>query len=215
MKIVDSGICGVILSAGASTRMQTPKALLKFPTGKTLVEEQIDLLEESSCSPVAVVVQPNFPVEAFASRTSPNWIVNENWAKGQFSSTVVGLKFAVSNNAQGVILLPVDVVGPKPETVLAIANTALTNDHLQAIIPEFEGKEGHPIFLSRTFCEKVLDLAEEHEDLRLDKIILEEKNVMRLPVGDSAVVNNINDRNQWEEYLKHPRTPSPLQEIGR
>ena len=52
-------IAGLILSAGASSRMGMPKALLKYNDGSTLLSSQVKLMKEGGISKVGVVIGAN------------------------------------------------------------------------------------------------------------------------------------------------------------
>lgn len=49
-------IAGLVLAAGASERMGSPKALLEFPDGTSLLTRQVETLKEGGCTNIFVVV---------------------------------------------------------------------------------------------------------------------------------------------------------------
>lgn len=145
-------IAGVILSAGESKRMGFPKALLKLDES-TLLARQHELLNLSGCDPVIAVVgckaeeimseHPLLPVK---------WVQNKIWPKGQFSSAAAGISEALSDNSSGALLLPVDVVGINVKTIRSILDAASQMPAIDAIIPTYKGRGGHPVYLSKSFA---------------------------------------------------------------
>src|SRR5664279_3084748 len=94
-----AGICGVILAAGASTRMGRDKALLPWPpvidgapAVNTFLGAMIDLLQ-SQCDMVLVVAGQNS--EKLASVVDAHnafLVANPKPERGQFSSMQIGLR---------------------------------------------------------------------------------------------------------------------------
>ncbi|MBT3181705.1 MAG: nucleotidyltransferase family protein [Deltaproteobacteria bacterium] len=201
MKISNNNISGLILAAGASTRMGTHKALLEIGVGQTLLSHQTALLLESGCSNVTVVLGA---VTEDVIKQHPEllvkWAINDEWEIGQFSSLKAGLHDAMRDNPGGIIILPIDTVGVKAETICAITETALRNPHLKAVVPEHEGRGGHPIYISKALAMELLVLDPGKPDSRLDIVLQDEFDQMRLPVNDSGVITNINTPDDWERY---------------
>jgi CTP:molybdopterin cytidylyltransferase MocA len=64
---LSSPIAGIILSAGASSRMGTPKALLKFH-GETFLDRLIRLFSEAGIVPIVVLgIMRNKSARAFSA----------------------------------------------------------------------------------------------------------------------------------------------------
>jgi len=198
MKLSDSNISGLILSAGASERMGRPKALLD--DGKTtLLAKQVALLLQGGCGDITVVVGADAEeIMRQHEELKVGWAINDDWQQGQFSSLQVGLRDMLAGDPVGTVVLPVDVVCVAVETVTAIIETALLNLHLGAIVPEYNDNGGHPIYLSRNFCERLLALDPKDDASRLDMQIQNEREAMRLPVSDANVTKNINTPEEWE-----------------
>lgn len=202
MKLSESNVSGLILAAGESKRMGQPKALLAF--GKTtLLARQTAMLIRAGCSNITVVVGADAEgVMKGHEELMAKWAVNDGWEMGQFSSIQIGARDALSDGPIGIVVLPVDTVGVRAETVNAIIETALRNPHLAAVIPEYEGKDGHPIYLSKSFCEGILRFDPKDEKSRLDMLLEEEPNVIRVPVNDAGIRRNINTIEEWDKFLR-------------
>ena len=193
MQPTHTNISGLVLCAGASSRMGRHKALIEIDETSTLLCYQVELLRAAGCEDVIIVVGCDADIIIEAHKDlSVEWAINEEWELGQFSSIQAGLQVALTEAAVGAILLPIDAAGISDDTVRAIVEAALQNPHLDVIKPEYDDKGGHPIYLSEKFAEKLLKLDPRDDSSRLDLLIRKSTNVMRLPVNDENVLMNAN-----------------------
>lgn len=99
-------IAGVLLAAGASTRMQFPKQLLTV-SGETLLHRAARTLLEASCAPVVVVLGAR--AERMQSEVADLGVaiaLNQDWQEGMGSSVRCGLARAlqVKPDLEGALL---------------------------------------------------------------------------------------------------------------
>jgi len=104
---------GIVLAAGASSRMGSPKALLKTPEGIPLALHQLKLLESAGCGKTAIVLGSEAE-RISAELPGVHIILNPDWESGRPSSILAALKNATSGD--GIFILPVDTVGIRAET---------------------------------------------------------------------------------------------------
>ncbi len=135
-------IVGVLLAAGASTRMGAPKSLVR-QGGESFLAHGIRHLW-TACNLVVVVLGSNASSirkgveEEFerlvrtgrlhrdlqhahrqgAAGLEVRFVMNGDWKSGMFSSVRFGLKQALRLNPEGLVLLPVDHPAVKPTTVV-------------------------------------------------------------------------------------------------
>ncbi len=182
----------LILSAGESKRLGQPKALFNF-NGKHWLEHQIVQLQSLNFKKITVVLgyfysDINEKID-FAS-LNVAVVLGPNPELGQFSSLRQGLK----NISSACFILPVDVPVPTKEVWQSLG--AMTADVVQ---PTFEGRAGHPILISKKFCHKILNAP---DDSRLDILVREEQNRMRIAVDDQKILMNLNTQNAFESFNK-------------
>lgn len=95
---IHSDIGVIILAAGASTRLGSPKQLLAYKN-ENLLQHTIDVVEASSVDHITLVLGAHadliFP---HISIGRCHMVRNENWAEGLSSSIRYGLAFAISQN---------------------------------------------------------------------------------------------------------------------
>ena len=110
-----AGICGVILAAGASTRMGRDKALLPWPpvaegapAVNTFLGAMIDLLQ-AECDQVLVVAGHNADsLQLVVDAHDAFLVLNPKPERGQFSSIQVGLREVLNRGRDAAFLAPVD-----------------------------------------------------------------------------------------------------------
>ena len=82
----------VILAAGASTRMGTPKQLLRYQE-RSLLRHTIEVAIASVCRPIVVVLGANAQlIKPDISQLSIQIVENLQWTKGMSSSIQVGIQ---------------------------------------------------------------------------------------------------------------------------
>lgn len=139
---------GVLLAAGAGTRLgRGPKALLPF-RGRTLVEVLADTLFDGGCREVVVVLG----AEADHVRRSTDLgtytvVENQNWAKGMAGSFRAGIDAATPGNSIMVAL--VDQPGLTPTAVSRLLGSHRPGRVTAAAYPDEHGhlKRRHPVII--------------------------------------------------------------------
>ena len=82
----------IILAAGASRRMHSPKQLLEFE-GKTLLRRAVETAIDSNYQPVIVVLGANFePAKNEIADLPVTIVFNKNWQRGLSSSIICGIE---------------------------------------------------------------------------------------------------------------------------
>lgn len=182
---------GIILAAGASSRMGRPKALLEV-RGQPLAVVQYRLLEDGGCEPVIVVLGCEYK-KILPHVTVCRVEYNAHWREGRITSVQAGLR---SVQADGYLVLPVDTVGVRAETIAAILRKA---EQLEpaALRPVYQGQDARVAWISRRLAEEILNLNPRGGATRLDEVLL--SRAERFPVDDPAVLNNVNTPEDWDK----------------
>jgi molybdenum cofactor cytidylyltransferase len=158
-------LCAVILAAGESTRMGRDKALLPWPPVAPGTEPTGTFLSASIRSlnrfndMVLVVVgknEANLTPVIYASGASV--VRNPNPERGQFSSLQTGLQEVLNQGRDAAMVTLVDRPPVAPATIETLHATfeAAVVDRKWAVVPEYQGKHGHPFIIGREMLEAFL-----------------------------------------------------------
>lgn len=183
----------IVLSAGASTRMGQPKALLLDASGRTFLQAIVDAARAGGCAGVLVVLGP--PHGDAIRSALPGGVVpavNDEPERGMLSSVQTGL-LALPETVTAAIVWPVDIPLVRPETVRAILDAHMHN----IVVPTHNNRGGHPLRLPRRLFGEVLALAPERGLKQLLETHAGE--VERLAVADRGVLV---DFDTPEEYAR-------------
>ena len=147
--------CGLILAAGESRRMGSPKALLELQ-GETFLDRLIGLLARH-CSPVIAVLGAQREMVRAGLRRSAQALLIENpdFHLGQVTSMQCGLR-AVPADAEGVLFTLVDHPAVTLATITLLLGDSAGPAPLR--IPRFDGRRGHPIWFSKSLIPEFLAL---------------------------------------------------------
>jgi CTP:molybdopterin cytidylyltransferase MocA len=182
-------LAGIILAAGASSRMGRPKALLTTENGRRLADAQAELLTSAGCERVLVVLGAD-AAAIHPELTSPT-TVNFAWKTGRISSVQAGLR--ALPGFDGYFILPVDTVGIQAETIFVLRRFAEVRNP-PALRPVHRGEKGRLLWVSGGVAQQILAMTSTPEG-RLDEIL--NPVVQELDIGDGAILNNANTPEEW------------------
>jgi molybdenum cofactor cytidylyltransferase len=145
----DSQYVGLILAAGRGRRMGRTKQLLPWnsPAGKKpLVAAAFDAIQPICDSMIVVVGHDATAVAAALGERSFRQVI-ANPDAPMFHSIRAGLAAAQSLNATATFVLhPGDHPQVAPATLAALV-AAAANEPDRAVLPEFQGRGGHPVLI--------------------------------------------------------------------
>jgi molybdenum cofactor cytidylyltransferase len=144
-------LVGIILAAGASTRMGRPKALLPIGGETFVLRVCRTLLAAGIHECIVVAGSETEQVEQALAVAGLNVRVVENRRRdeGQLTSVQAGLAVADRPGVDGVLVHLVDAPLVEAATVRAIAE-AFRRTHAPIVRPSVGGRHGHPVVFART-----------------------------------------------------------------
>lgn len=150
-------IAAVVLSAGESSRMGSPKALLPI-SGVPFIEEIVRALKGTKIDRIIVVLGHHAEkIQKRIAHLPVTFVVNRDYAKGQLSSLIVAIRSLAAEKTtekiDGVLVHLVDHPFISPALVDHMIDRFYETKKL-IVIPRCGGRRGHPvIFSSRLFPE--------------------------------------------------------------
>ncbi len=203
-----SGIVGIVLGAGSSTRLGRPKQTLAFGPS-TLLGHVVDQAGRSSLDRV-VVVLGGAAAEAEASLATDRAEVvrNDGYGSGCASSLLAGLDAAGDADAVAMLL------GDMPGVTAALIDEVLARwrDHpTWAAVTRYTDRLGHPLVFSAAAFDALRAL---HGDKAVWKIVDREpeSRVDRITIDEPCPL----DVDTWDDYLAvcrafgfEPQSPEP------
>lgn len=139
----------ILLAAGSSSRMGSPKQLLPY-RGRPLLRHAVETALEAGLSPVIVVlgaraeeIQP-----ALAGLDGVEVVVNPDWSQGMGTSIQTGLA-ALGSRASGAVLALADQPLVTPQTLRRLVDFHRENGH-GIVAASYSGTVGVPVFFARS-----------------------------------------------------------------
>ena len=150
-------IVGVVLSAGESSRMGRPKALLPID-GQTFIERIVGALKQGGIERIIVVL--GFNADALRQQISHlpvEILVNPDHKLGQLSSLQVAVRhLQAAQDCDGVMIHLVDhpYIDPK---LVSLMLQRFDESKFSIVVPRHQGKRGHPVIFSRALFYDLLE----------------------------------------------------------
>ncbi len=203
----------VLLAGGKSDRMGVDKGLLKYKHTFWILE-QLNRISKTSIKSVYIGLGYNtqcyFDAISWLKDSLNNevdyqglkvkTIVNPTPELGSFSTLQEVLKNI--DCSCDVLVSPIDV--PLLNTdelnkIIAVRNNI--------VMPNFEGKNGHPIKLVASFWQKLVSLDISKKNSRLDLQIKKatSKEISIVEVADASIIKNLNTKAAWISYLNEEK----------
>lgn len=149
-------IVAVVLSAGESSRMGRPKALLPID-GQTFIEKIVAALKQTKVGKIIVILGHNArELQSKISHLPVEILINTDYKLGQLSS----LQLAVRNlqpdlECDGMLVHLVDHPYLAPALVEEMIRRFYETKK-RIIVPKFHGKRGHPVIFSNALFDEIL-----------------------------------------------------------
>lgn len=189
-------LAAVILSAGASSRMGRPKALIPYREG-TFLEHLIEVTRHPRIGITRVVLGVDADDIRTTAKLDPSAVVlNPQWKQGQLSSICEGLRSLSGIETDGILLCPVDHPLVSANLVSDLIEQFYAN-RKPIVLPTFNGRRGHPVIFSNTLYGELLAAPADQGARAV--VWAHAEDVQEVPTDEEGVVLNIND----PDMLRH------------
>jgi molybdenum cofactor cytidylyltransferase len=182
-------LAAVILAAGESRRMGSPKALVPF-RGVSFLQHLVKATRHSRIGVTRIVLGSGAEVIRAKLGVDPAIIVvNPEWEKGQLSSIQAAIR-SLPNGTEGMILCPVDHPLISGNLVSQLIQQFDSSGKLIAL-PTFHSRRGHPVIFRAPLY---ADLLAASADVGARQVVWTHADqIAEVPTEEEGVVLNLND----------------------
>ena len=151
-----SGIWAIVLAAGESRRMGSPKMLLPY-NGRTIIEQVIQNVINADIEKTVIVLGAHRKeIVKVTGRYDLMHCYNENYSMGMLSSVWCGLR-SLPEDYGAVLIMP----GDQPMIGTGEINRVIKAYRFSGkgiVMPVYRGSRGHPVIIDRRYRDEVLSL---------------------------------------------------------
>jgi molybdenum cofactor cytidylyltransferase len=194
-------IQAVILAAGKSERMGSPKPLL--PWGKrTLIEATIDGIARSLANEILVVLgAAREVIEPVIAKYHVGRVFNPDFGRGMLSSIQRGLG-AVPRAARAVLFFLGDQPPPHPAMINRLIR-AYNNTGKGIVLPVHGGRRGHPVLIDLKYRNAIRAL---DPGIGLRQLVRDHpEDVLEVRTRSPRVLHDIDTPEDYERALESRR----------
>lgn len=188
------GVCAIVLAAGESRRMGSPKMLLPY-NRMTVIEQVISNILTAGVGDTLVVLgSRREEIVSVIAKYPVMHCYNDNYQSGMLSSVQCGIA-SLPDQCRAALIMPGDqpMIGPREISKVIMAWKASGKG---IVMPVYNGRRGHPLIVDIKYRDEILTLpgkeglralAEHHPD-----------DVLEAETDDPSVLRDIDTR---EDYL--------------
>jgi molybdenum cofactor cytidylyltransferase len=149
-------IVAVVLSAGESSRMGRPKALLPID-GRMFIERIVAALKQGNIGRIIVVLGHNAgELKAKISHLPIEILINDDYKLGQLSSLQVAVRHLRSDAACDGMLVHLVDHPYLPSSLVEEMIRRFYESKKWLVVPRYHGKRGHPVVFARALFDELL-----------------------------------------------------------
>ncbi len=196
-------IAGLILAAGESSRMGRDKPLLKY-RGRTFLATLIATLRAAGVERIVVVLGHHAEeIRESVDLSAAEVVVNPDYRLGQTSSLKAGLRVLAHDEPAGIVMCLVDHPAISADTLRQLIRRFRATGK-PVIIPETDGKHGHPVMLGRELFSEILALG---PDEGADRVIRKHRTRTEfITVNDPGILLDVDNPEAYRQLTAPQRT---------
>jgi molybdenum cofactor cytidylyltransferase len=189
-------LCGVILAAGASSRMGTDKALLPWPPdasnkNETFLSAAIQAFSTFNDLVLVVAGKNAASITPVVDANGAFLVINPEPERGQFSSLRCGLHEVLNRGCDAAMITLVDRP-PVQTSTLEKLRTEFEDAVARgkwAVVPEYRNNHGHPIVIGREMIEAFLKAPSTADARGVQH--QNQEHIAYIPINDAFVAMNV------------------------
>lgn len=195
--MIDS-VIPIILAAGKGSRFGKEIKLLHNIDNKFILEKAIESYIDNFniiiviLGPESIKIQEKLNALGY---TNIKTVINEQWQTGGMSSSVKkGVEFAkVNYDCKGILIQPGDMPFITQNDIEKICEKAEAEGYQKIVIPQFKGKNGHPLFIPKSLFLQVAEISEASQGLK--GLLIEQTDIKTFVQCGKGILKDIDTRN--------------------
>jgi molybdenum cofactor cytidylyltransferase len=191
--------CAIVLAAGRSQRMGTPKLLLPF-AGSTVIARVVDAYLGAPVDQIIVVVRPGDQElrRALGSRKVV-WVENPDAAGDMLSSVRCGLR-ALPPATEVIAISPADQPSLEPGLIRQMLAEFRSRGG-SLLVPVHQGRRGHPLLFAARYRDELLI---SHDGVGLRGLLqVHAAELTEWPTDAAAVLQDLDTPAEYEQAREH------------
>jgi molybdenum cofactor cytidylyltransferase len=195
-KLRSSGVTAIVLAAGTSSRMGSPKQLLRVGQ-ETLLERTLGILRRSKVDQIVVVLGHEATgIQEQVELTGVKIVVNKAYREGMGTSLREGVS-NVAPSARAALVVLADQPFLQPATIDRLIDEY--HEHQpQIVLPLYRGFRGNPVVLDRSVFPEIESLS---GDVGCRAIFgSHTKNILKVSVEDVGVLLDVDTKADLEKF---------------
>jgi molybdenum cofactor cytidylyltransferase len=189
---------GLLLAAGKSQRMGSPKPLLTV-FGRTFLEHIVLEAQQSDLIGINIILGHNAElILKSLPQLETQVIINPDFEQGQLSSLIRGLKALEGHSIDGLMLFLVDHPFVSQHVINKLVHSYSEHDQ-PVVIPTFRGRRGHPLIFGRELFSELLNAPLDQGAVSVVK--KHQENVLSIEVEHEGILIDIDTPEAYQEYV--------------
>lgn len=194
-------LAGIVLAAGRSARMGSPKALLDF-LGVPFIVRILEALEALEVKTRVVVLGPDAPrIQPAIAAHDCVIVENPEPETGPIASLRIALHALQPLQPSGILAWPVDLPHVRVSTVERVIEAHRRLD-APAVVPTFAEKHGHPVIWGSALFGELLESPAATREGARAVLHAHRAQVVGIPVDDPAVIDQVNTPEDYERLVR-------------
>jgi molybdenum cofactor cytidylyltransferase len=201
-----SHIGAVILAAGTSSRMGTPKQLLRMGDA-TLLTRVLTTVRSARIDEIVLVLgHEAAAIQASIDGRNVKIVINERYSEGIASSLAAGLAaLAPQISAAFIVLADQPLVLPNTLDQLI---AAYESTRAPIVMPTHNGARGNPVLLDRSIFPEITALRGDVGARAIFANHMEE--IQKVPVEDPGILVDFDNQEDWEKFQQQQKQNSKI-----
>ena len=194
-------LAGVVLAAGRSARMGSPKALLDF-LGLPFVVRIIQALEALEVKTRVVVLGPDAArIQPLLAGNDCMIVENPTPDTGPIESLRIALRAVQPLQPSAALVWPVDLPHVRVSTVERVLET-YRRTQKPIVVPTFGERRGHPVIWGSALFEELMTSEPAKAEGARAVLRAHQAEVAAVPVDDPAVIDAVNTPEDYERLVR-------------